>query len=107
MRALVCHFLLCILQNRVSDDMTHKSLSWDQTLVANISPGSLIIGLSLNLFLYYFSTKMYVLGTQKNHLNETVLLSTQNTCFKLLSKKKNTILRSQVFLSGPMTSTLK
>ena len=29
----------------------------------------------------YFSTKTYVVGTQKNHLDdETVLLSTQNTC---------------------------
>ena len=26
----------------------------------------------------YFSTKTYVVGTQKNHLNEMVLLSTQN-----------------------------
>ena len=26
----------------------------------------------------YFSTKRYVVGTQKNRLNETVLLSTQN-----------------------------
>ena len=32
-----------------------------------------------NYFLY-FSAKTYVVGTQKNHLNETVLLSTQNTC---------------------------
>ena len=31
-----------------------------------------------NLF-SYFSYKTYVLGTQKNRLNETVLLSTQNT----------------------------
>ena len=30
--------------------------------------------------LSYFSTKTYVVGTQKNHLNETVLLSTQNIC---------------------------
>ena len=30
--------------------------------------------------IYYFSTKTYVLGTQKNRLIETVLLSTQNTC---------------------------
>ena len=30
------------------------------------------------LFLY-FSSKTYVVGTQKNHLNETVLLSTHNT----------------------------
>ena len=26
----------------------------------------------------YFSTKTYVVGTQKNRLNESVLLSTQN-----------------------------
>ena len=28
----------------------------------------------------YFSTKPYVVGTQKNRLNETVLLNTQNIC---------------------------
>ena len=28
----------------------------------------------------YFSTKTYVVSTQKNGLNETVLLSTQNIC---------------------------
>ena len=28
----------------------------------------------------YFSAKTYIVGTQKNHLNETVLLSTQNIC---------------------------
>ena len=28
----------------------------------------------------YFSTKTYVVGTQKNHLNETVLLGTHNLC---------------------------
>ena len=27
----------------------------------------------------YFSTKAYVVGTQKNHLNETVLFEYQNT----------------------------
>ena len=32
-----------------------------------------------NYFLY-FSSKTYVVGTQKNHLTETVLLSTQNIC---------------------------
>ena len=31
----------------------------------------------------YFSTKTYVVGTQKNCLNETILLSTQNICKKL------------------------
>ena len=28
----------------------------------------------------FFLTKTYVVGTQKNRLNETVLLSTQNIC---------------------------
>ena len=27
-----------------------------------------------------FLTKTYVVGTQMNHLNETVLMSTQNIC---------------------------
>ena len=31
-------------------------------------------------FFFYFSSKTYVVGTQKNRLNERVLLSTQNTC---------------------------
>ena len=29
----------------------------------------------------YVSTKIYVVGTQKNCLNEMVLLGTQNICF--------------------------
>ena len=45
----------------------------------------------------YFSTKTYVLGTEKNHLNETVLLSTQNV-LKLMGKKIFTILCSSVLL---------
>ena len=36
-----------------------------------------------NYFLY-FSSKTYVLDTQKNRLNETVLLSTQNTWKKTI-----------------------
>ena len=28
----------------------------------------------------YFSTKTYVVGTQKNRFDETLLLSTQNIC---------------------------
>ena len=28
--------------------------------------------------IFYFSSKTYFVGTQKNRLNETVLLSTQN-----------------------------
>ena len=45
----------------------------------------------------YFLTKTYVVGTQKNRLNETVLLSTQNM-FKLMGKKIMTILCSKVLL---------
>ena len=30
------------------------------------------------IFFSYFSTKTYVVGTQNNHLTETVILSTQN-----------------------------
>ena len=32
------------------------------------------------IIFFYFSSKTYVVGTQKNCLNKTVLLSTQNTC---------------------------
>ena len=31
-------------------------------------------------YVSYISTKTYVVGTQKNRLNETLLFSTQNTC---------------------------
>ena len=31
-------------------------------------------------FFSYFTTKAYVVGTQKNSLNETILLSTKNIC---------------------------
>ena len=34
---------------------------------------------SNGICLFYFSTKTYVVGSQKNHLIEMVLLSTQNT----------------------------
>ena len=37
-------------------------------------------------YLHYFSSKTYVVGTQKNNLNETVLLSMQNT-LKSIGKK--------------------
>ena len=46
----------------------------------------------------YFSTKTYVVGTQKNRLNETVLLSTQNTCLNCLGQKIIIILHSKVLL---------
>ena len=45
-------------------------------------------------FSFYFSTKMYVVGTQKNRLKETVLLSIQNiyNVLKVMGKKIFTIL---------------
>ena len=36
--------------------------------------------LSFHQLFSYFSTKTYIVGTQKNTLNELVLLSTQNLC---------------------------
>ena len=44
----------------------------------------------------FFSTKTYVVGTQKNRLNETALLSTHNIMLKLLGKRIFTILRSNI-----------
>ena len=55
-------------------------------------------------FISYFSTKTYGMGTQKNSLNETVLLSTQNTClnmFKLMDFKTILILRWTYLLNWP------
>ena len=58
-----------------------------------------------NLF-SYFSTKTYVVGTQKNRLNETVLLSTQKHMFKLMDKKTITFLCSKIFLNWPYVPSL-
>ena len=43
---------------------------------------------------YTASISSCVLGAQKNALIETVLLSTQNTCFTLEQKREKTYLRS-------------
>ena len=42
----------------------------------------------------YFSTKAYVAGTQKDRLNETVLLSNPKHMLKLMGQKISTILCS-------------
>ena len=55
-------------------------------------------------FFYYFSTKTYVMGTQKNRLDETVLLSTQNM-FKLMNKKIIITLHFFFCLTGSMSTT--
>ena len=51
------------------------------------------------IYFSYFSTKTYVMGTQKNHLNEMALLSTQNM-FKLIDREKTTFLLSKFVLNG-------
>ena len=51
-------------------------------------------------YFFYFSTKTYVLGTQKNRLNETVLLEHPKYMFKVIGKKIITILRSKLRLTG-------
>ena len=47
----------------------------------------------------------HVVGTQKNHLNEMVLLNTQNM-LKPIGKKILKILRSKIVLSKPMLQCL-
>ena len=42
---------------------------------------------SLSYYFLYYSSKTYVVGTQKNRLIEAVLLSTQNTCLNNLVRK--------------------
>ena len=49
-----------------------------------------------------FSSKRYVVGTQKNRLNEMVLLSTQNICSKLWIRKYLQIYAEFFCLSKPV-----
>ena len=79
--------------------MISEKISWQQKNMKNLPGGKVNIALWSVLFLVwaiilsgpqirvrnwklfsYFSTKTYVVGTRKNRLDETVLLSTQNTC---------------------------
>ena len=53
----------------------------------------------------YFSTKTYVVGTQKNRLNETVLLRTQNTCLNRWIRKKSQFYAENLCLTAPMAPT--
>ena len=55
----------------------------------------------LENYILYFPSKTYVKGAQKNGLNETVLLSTQNT-FKLMGKKTIKFYANKISLSGSM-----
>ena len=55
------------------------SFEYVGVLDSYIIPG-LQIRVRIRNYFLYFSSKTYVVGTQKNRLNETGLLSTQNTC---------------------------
>ena len=46
----------------------------------------LLIRVCIRNYFLYFSSKTYVVGTKKNCLNETVLLSSQKHMFKLMGK---------------------
>ena len=49
----------------------------------------------------YFTTKTYVVCAQKNRLNETVLLNTQNTCLNWWVRKYLEFHAQKVFTLGP------
>ena len=48
----------------------------------------------------YFSIKTYVVGTQKNRLDETVLLGTHNLFFSRALKNKSKLFAQNLGLSG-------
>ena len=50
----------------------------------------------------HFSSKTYAAGTQKNRLNETVLLSTQNTYLNRWVRKKLHFFANKISISGSM-----
>ena len=50
----------------------------------------------------YFSTQPYDVGTQKNRLNQTVLLSTLNICQKLWVRKYLQFYAENFCLSKPV-----
>ena len=52
--------------------------------------------------IFLFSIKPYVVGNQKNHLNEMVLLSTQNKCLNQWIRKYSQFYSQKFGLSGPM-----
>ena len=47
---------------------------------SSLEVSGLQIRVHIGNYFLNFSSETYVVGTQKNRLNETVLLSTQNTC---------------------------
>ena len=66
------YLAVCILGHILYVYKVQACNSWlDQPLQLRVRNENLI---------FLFPTKTYVVGTQKNHLNETVVLITQNIC---------------------------
>ena len=73
--------------NKNSEHPKHKFKLMDKKIITilrskNVLPTTvedscILIGVLFS----YFSIKTYVVGSQKNNFNETILLSTQNTCY--------------------------
>ena len=66
--------------NTNSHAQGHSLYDLGDVLLATHTVSPLVKGAYQKNIFFYFSTKTYVVGTQKNRLNETVLLSTQNIC---------------------------
>ena len=71
-------FILVCASVRTCDDPL-ESFNVFNLFAEDAAQGSACV--TKNIF-PYFSTRTYVVGTQKNRLNETVLLSTQNMYVK-------------------------
>ena len=49
----------------------------------------------------YFSTKTYVVGAQRNRLNDLLLLSTQNLCLNWVIRKYSQLHAKKLYVPGP------
>ena len=74
------------MRQRIRTGLSEPSLL-DNAISTKLSHEGTYIRARNDFFSFYFSTKTYVVGIQKNRLNETVLLSTQNICLNRLVRK--------------------
>ena len=85
--------------------MAAQTYKWKYSLVTiivkNVYQASKQECVLENYFLH-FSSKTYIMGTQKNRLNETVLLRTQNTCLNWWVRKQLQFFAHKISLSGPL-----
>ena len=61
--------------------------------------GLLISLFTCNYFFFKFSTKSYVVGTQKKCLNEMIFLSSQNRCYNRYIRKYSQYYAQKCYLS--------